>query len=139
MRSAIVFALVIGILAFLALPAFAQTSGAVPSVDPLVWSALVLLGAVPVGLVVRGLREVFPESLAPSPSTTRSKRFVLGAAVVCGVLLALAGFPVALWPALAGKVVGGAACGFAAYFGAGAMKPEARLDHLGRVGAQDES
>ncbi len=92
-----------------------------------------------IGACVRALREVFTDTLAPVPSTKLSRGLVLLLSVVAGVLWGLIGVGV---PIIAGKVgyaVGGAGLGLLTYIGAKVVPEKARLDTIGRVGAQTDT
>ena len=96
------------------------------------------LAALLVGIVVRALREAFPNQLAPSGGATlASKRLVIGICAVAGVLSGLANLAPAVAPGVAGQIIGGLGTGLLAFVGAAAMNPKARLDNLGRVGEQE--
>jgi len=96
------------------------------------------LAALLVGVVVRALREAFPDQLAPAGGATlTSKRLIIGICGLSGVLAGLVNLAPAVAPGVAGQIIGGLGTGLIAFVGAAAVSPKARLDNLGKVGGQD--
>lgn len=86
------------------------------------------LSSLLVGISVRVMRGLFPEQLAPTPSTLTSRRLVIGVCLVSGVALGLAGLAPAVAAGWPGPVMGGLGSGGLAYVTAGATGAKARLE-----------
>lgn len=89
-RSFVLFAVAIGLLALLCDPAFAQEATPPADVGPmdLAWGAVAILL---VNVVVLFARSFFPASLAPEPSTPRSRGLTRLVGLVAGLLTGLFG------------------------------------------------
>lgn len=130
----LVFALLLGILAFFAaLPAFAQAPDvtwvppfAPPS--PADFIAGSALNGLFTFILVRVARQFLREWLAPTPATPASKRLTLLVALVAGTLLGLAHIGVQVTPGLHGWALGGFFGGALAFVGAGALGTKGRRE-----------
>jgi len=126
----LVAVLVAAVLLCLPLDAFADVLDA-PAVpfEPPSADAFAAGGALAVVIIialVRALRGVFPDQLAPAPATLASKRLLVLACALLGVGAGLVGLAPQVTAGVVGQILGGLATGSIAFVAAGVIGAEAR-------------